>query len=157
MIVLTREAFEPGAELSRFCADRRETGAVVSFIGLARGRATGETALVLDAYEGFTEIEMERFADQAVRRFGLQDVQITHRIGPIGVGEAEIVMVLTAAEHRRASPSEACDFLMDYLKSRAPLWKQEPAADGPRWIEPTAADLADGRRWDEAEAGPEGP
>lgn len=154
MIVLTREAFEPGAELSRFCADRRETGAVVSFIGLARGRVAGETALMLEAYEGFTDIEMERFADQAVRRFGLQDVQITHRIGPIGVGEP-IVMVLTAAEHRRAA-FEACDFLMDYLKSRAPLWKQEPAADGPRWIEPTAADLADARRWDGAEAGPEG-
>jgi molybdopterin synthase catalytic subunit len=145
MIRLTREPFDPGAALSAFCAGRSATGAVASFVGLARGEPGAPVALELEAYEGFTQAQIARLAENAIARFALHEVQIIHRIGPIGPGEA-IVLVLTAAAHRRAA-FEACDFLMDYLKSQAPFWKKEPGPDGARWIEPTAGDLADLARW----------
>lgn len=146
MITLTETPFDPGAELSAFCARRSETGAVASFVGLARGEAGAATALELEAYPGFTEARIESMADEAVARFGLQAVRIVHRIGRIAPGEA-IVLVLVAAAHRRAA-FEACDLLMDYLKSRAPLWKREHGPAGARWVEPTEADLSDAARWD---------
>lgn len=146
MIRLVSEAFDPGAELNRFAGGREDVGAVAAFVGRAR-RDAGE-GLELEAYPGFTESEIGRLADEATRRFGLLAVAITHRIGRIAPGEA-IVQVLTAAAHRRAA-FEACDFLMDYLKSAAPLWKREWSAAGPRWVEPTQADRADRVRWESA-------
>jgi molybdopterin synthase catalytic subunit len=145
VITLTDQPFDPGAELGRFCAGRAATGAVASFVGLARGDPSRPVALELEAYPGFTEVEIEAFVEAAVDRFGLHDARVVHRFGPIAPGEA-IVLVLTAAAHRRAA-LEACDYLMDYLKSRAPLWKKEVSADGARWVEPTARDLADIARW----------
>jgi molybdopterin synthase catalytic subunit len=145
MIRLTEAPLDPGDELTRFCAGRTASGAVASFVGLARGASAGAPALELEAYPGFTEAEISGFAEAARARFDLQDLLILHRCGPIAVGEA-IVMVAAAAAHRRAA-FEACDFLMDYLKSRAPLWKKEHGPDGPRWVEPTSADLADLERW----------
>lgn len=145
-IRLTDQAFEPGAELTRFCADRSETGAVASFVGLARGERGLATALELEAYPGFTEAQIGEIAEAAVSRFGLHDFSILHRVGRIAPGEA-IVFVATASSHRRAA-LEACDHLMDYLKSRAPFWKREHGLDGARWVEPTARDLADAARWD---------
>jgi molybdopterin synthase catalytic subunit len=142
---LTEEAFEPGALLGAFSRGRRETGAVASFTGLARAEAGRTDVLELEAYPGFTEAEIGRISDQARERFGVQDVLIVHRIGRIGPGEP-IVFVATAAAHRRAA-FEACDFLMDYLKSRAPFWKKEHGPEGARWIEPTAQDHADRERW----------
>ena len=143
---LTRDPFEPGAELTGFCAGRTETGAVASFVGIARGEGGKATALELQAYPGFTEREIGRMADDATRRFGLADVLIIHRHGPIAPGEA-IVMVACASAHRREA-FQACDFLMDYLKSRAPFWKKEHGPGGARWVEPTARDLEDIARWD---------
>ncbi len=145
MIRLTQTSFDPGEELGRFCAGRGETGAVASFVGLARG-APGETVLELEAYPDFTEAEIGKIAAAAAERFGLHDLTIVHRIGKIAAGEA-IVLVLTAAAHRREA-FEACDFLMDYLKSSAPLWKKEFGQDGGHWVEPTPRDLADVARWD---------
>jgi molybdopterin synthase catalytic subunit len=145
MITLTDQAFDPGAALGAFCAGRAETGAVASFVGLARGGDT--TALELEAWPEFTAPEIDKAAKAARRRFALHDVAVIHRIGRIAPGEA-IVLVMTAAAHRREA-FEACDFLMDYLKSRAPLWKKEHGPDGARWVEPTARDLADARRWDD--------
>jgi len=146
MITLTDQAFDPGAELNRFRQGRTESGAVASFLGLARGRAGQPTVLDLEAYPGFTEGEIGKIAAQALARFALHDVHIVHRTGSISPGEA-IVLVLTAAAHRRQA-FEACDFLMDYLKSRAPLWKKEHGEAGASWVEPTERDLADARRWD---------
>lgn len=146
MIRLSEAAFEPGDELDRFARGRSETGAIASFLGLARRTSEAGVALELEAYPGFTEREIEVFARAAKARFGLQDLAIVHRIGPIQAGEA-IVLVMTAAAHRREA-FEACDFLMDYLKSKAPFWKKEFGPEGARWVEPTAADLADIRRWD---------
>jgi molybdopterin synthase catalytic subunit len=140
---LTTESFDPGAELGRFCAGRTESGAVASFVGIARGEAT---ALELQAYPGFTETEIDKMAEAATQRFSLHDVLIVHRHGAIAPGEA-IVMVATASAHRREA-FEACDYLMDYLKSRAPFWKKEHGPEGARWVEPTARDLDDIARWD---------
>jgi len=140
------EPFDPGALLTGFCQDRSETGAVVSFTGLARASAGETLQLELEAYPGFTDAEIGRIAQAAVARFSLHDVLIVHRIGLIAPGEA-IVFVATATSHRREA-FEAADHLMDYLKSRAPFWKKEHGPDGARWIEPTPRDLADAERWD---------
>jgi len=144
VIRLQTEPFEPGALLTRFCAGRSQTGAVVSFTGLTRGGDVER--LELEAYPGFTEAEIDRIAETARTRFGLHDLMIVHRIGEIAPGEA-IVFVATAAAHRREA-FEAADHLMDYLKSRAPFWKKEHGPDGARWIEPTERDHADAERWD---------
>ncbi|PIC01956.1 molybdenum cofactor biosynthesis protein MoaE [Caulobacter sp. X] len=145
-VALTDQPFEPGALVTAFCANRAETGAVATFVGLARAERGAAAALELEAYPGFTEAAIGEIADQATARFQLQDVQIVHRIGRIAPGEA-IVFVATAAGHRREA-FEACDFLMDYLKSRAPFWKKEHGQDGARWIEPTDRDRTDAQRWD---------
>ena len=146
MIRLSTEPFEPGAELTAFCAGRTESGAVASFVGIARGDAGLTTALELQAYPGFTEIEIGRMVEAAMARFSLHDALVVHRHGPIAPGEP-IVMVATASAHRREA-FEACDFLMDYLKSRAPFWKKEHGPGGARWVEPTERDLDDLARWD---------
>jgi len=146
MIRLVAEPFEPGALLTAFCAGRAETGGVASFTGLARAEQGQALALELEAYPGFTDTAIAAFADDAKARFGLQDYAIVHRTGRIAPGEA-IVFVATAAGHRRAA-FEACDFMMDYLKSRAPFWKKEHGPGGGRWIEPTARDRTDAQRWD---------
>lgn len=145
MIRLTEAPFDPGALLTEFSQGRTETGAVATFTGIARAEKGSTTVLELEAYPGFTEAEIGRIAEQARGRFGLHDFAILHRIGKIAPGEA-IVFVATAAGHRRAA-FEACDFLMDYLKSKAPFWKKEHGPDGERWVEPTAQDLADRDRW----------
>lgn len=146
MITLTTEAFDPGALLSGFCRDRSETGAIATFTGLARAEAGAARTLELEAYPGFTEAAIGEIAQAARTRFELDDLAVVHRIGQIAPGEP-IVFVATAARHRRAA-FEACDYLMDYLKSRAPFWKKEHGPDGARWIEPRAQDHADIARWD---------
>jgi molybdopterin synthase catalytic subunit len=143
---LTFEPFDPGAVLSAFCAGRSEVGAVATFTGLARAEEGATTTLELEAYPGFTEAEIGKIELKARARFGLLDAEILHRVGRIEPGEP-IDLVATAAKHRR-SAFEACDFLMDYLKSRAPCWKKEHGPDGERWIEPRAEDHADIARWD---------
>ncbi len=146
MIRVTDRPIDPGAELTAFCRVRGDTGAVASFLGLARGKPGEATVLELEAYGGFTEDAIGEMIGAAKARFSLHDAVVIHRVGAIAAGEA-IVLVLTAAGHRREA-FEACDFLMDYLKSRAPLWKKEHGRAGPRWVEPTARDLADAARWD---------
>jgi len=145
MIALTDQPFDPGALLSAFSRDRTETGAIASFTGIARAEEGSTAILELEAYPGFTEAEIGKIADQARRRFSLHDLLIRHRVGKIAPGEP-IVFVATAASHRRAA-FEACDFLMDYLKSKAPFWKKEHGPQGERWIEPTAQDHSDRERW----------
>jgi len=147
MITLVAEPFEPGALLTAFCADRSETGAVASFTGLARAEQGQAAVLELAAYPGFTDAAIQAFADEVRARFQLQDYRIVHRTGRIAPGEA-IVFVATAAGHRRAA-FEACDCLMDWLKSRAPFWKKQHGPDGARWIEPTDRDRTDAARWDQ--------
>ena len=145
MVRLQDEPFDAGQLLTAFTEGRRETGAVVSFTGIARAEDGTVETLELEAYPGFTDAAIEAMAAEAQARFSLHDVLVVHRTGRIGPGEP-IVFVATAATHRREA-FEAADQLMDYLKSRAPFWKKERGPDGARWIEPTDRDLADAARW----------
>ncbi|MDB5444363.1 MAG: molybdopterin converting factor, subunit 2 [Phenylobacterium sp.] len=146
MITLSEAPFDPGALLSEFAKGRSEVGAIATFTGLARAEGGEAVTLELEAYPGFTEAEIGKIAEQARTRFALDDLMVRHRVGKIAPGEP-IVFVATAARRRRAA-FEACDFLMDYLKSRAPFWKKEHGPGGARWIEPRAEDHADVARWD---------
>jgi molybdopterin synthase catalytic subunit len=150
MIELVDQPFDPGALLSAFSRGRTETGAVATFTGIARAERGETKILELEAYPGFTEGEIGKIAEQARARFSLDDLMILHRVGKIAPGEP-IVFVATAAGHRRAA-FEACDFLMDYLKSAAPFWKKEHGPAGARWIEPTPQDLQDRARWEKEQA-----
>lgn len=149
-VTLQTAPFDPGALLTAFAAGRAETGAIASFTGLARAEGGATSVLELEAYPGFTDAAIAGMIDAAIARFSLQDAIVVHRTGRIAPGEA-IVFVATAAAHRRAA-LEACDHLMDWLKSRAPFWKKEHGPDGSRWIEPTDRDKADAARWDEGVA-----
>ena len=144
------EAFDAGHLLTDFSAGRTRSGGVVSFTGLAREATDGAAVatLELDAYPGFTEPAIAAMEAEARARFDVQDLLIVHRYGPIAPGEA-IVFVAAAAEHRRAA-FEAADFLMDYLKTRAPFWKKESGPDGERWIEPRPSDYDDVTRWSQS-------
>jgi molybdopterin synthase catalytic subunit len=146
MIRLSDQPFDPGALLTEFSQGRAETGAVATFTGIARAEAGATIALELEAYPGFTEREIARIAEEARGRFGLDDFAILHRVGKIAPGEP-VVFVATASRHRRGA-FEACDYLMDYLKSRAPFWKKEHGPDGARWVDPRPEDHADVARWD---------
>ena len=146
IVTLADQPFEPGALVTAFCADRQETGAVATFVGLARAERGQAVALELEAYPGFTDAAIGEIAQAAIDRFKLHDVHIVHRVGRIAPGEA-IVFVAAAARHRREA-FEAADFMMDYLKSRAPFWKKETGEDGSRWIEPSTRDRDDATRWD---------
>ncbi len=146
MIVISETPIEPGALLRDFSAGRTETGAIVSFTGLMRGEQGGAVQLELEAYAGFAEARINEVADKVSDQHKLDGLLIVHRVGVMAPGDP-IVFVATAAAHRRAA-FEACDQLMDYLKSRAPFWKKSYGPDGARWVEPTAQDLSDAARWD---------
>jgi molybdopterin synthase catalytic subunit len=145
-VTLSSAPIQPGALLDGFCAGRTETGAVASFTGIARAEQGATKALELETYEGFAETQITAAVAAAVTRFDLQDAMVVHRIGKVAPGEA-VVFVAAAAQHRKAA-LEACDQLMDYLKSRAPFWKKEHGPNGERWIEPTSADHDAAKRWD---------
>lgn len=144
MLVLVQpQPFDAAALMDGFGSG---AGAVVTFTGLVRGDG-GIVALDIEHYPGMTESALQAHATSAVQRFGLTDVLIVHRHGHIPVGEA-IMMVATAAPHRRAA-FDAADFLMDWLKSRAPFWKRDIGPEGPRdWVAATDADEDALTRWD---------
>jgi molybdopterin synthase catalytic subunit len=146
MISLSDQPIDPGVLLSGFCRGRSETGAVASFVGLARADGQAASRLELEAYPGFTETAIAEIAHAAMERFSLDDLLIAHRVGVMAPGDP-IVFVATAASHRRAA-FEACDYLMDYLKSRAPFWKKAHGPDGGHWIEPRPQDYEDVARWE---------
>lgn len=143
---LASDPIDPGALLSAFLEGRTDTGGVVSFTGLVRRDGSVE-ALELEAYPGFTEPAIDAIIAEARARFSLDDAVVVHRVGRVEPGQP-VVFVAAAAAHRRAA-FEAADYLMDYLKSRAPFWKKSHEADGARWIEPTPQDAADLARWTE--------
>jgi len=149
---LQSDSFAPGDLLAAFCEGRRDVGAVVSFTGLVRSEGDTVEALELEAYPGFTDLEIGRIADAAALRHGLIEVLIVHRVGRLLPGEP-IVFVAAAASHRRAAFA-AADQLMDYLKSRAPFWKKSHDLGGERWIDPRPEDYQDAQRWDDAPATP---
>ncbi|MEI7931988.1 MAG: molybdenum cofactor biosynthesis protein MoaE [Alphaproteobacteria bacterium] len=145
-IALQDTPFDPGVLLAYFSRGRTETGGIVTFTGVARADGGKSDILELEAYPGFTEAQIRKIAEEARARFALHDLMVIHRVGKIKPGEP-IVFVATAAGHRREA-FEAADFLMDYLKSKAPFWKKEHGPAGEKWIEPSERDHADVARWD---------
>ncbi len=139
------ERFAIELEHKRFrAALPSDAGAVVSFSGIVRGD-DDLSALRLDHYPGFTESEIQNIVDKACARWGLIDCAVIHRVGELEPEEV-IVWVATASKHRRDAFA-AADYIMDYLKSDAPFWKQERRGDCLEWIEPRAQDYDDKKRW----------
>ncbi|MBP1807565.1 molybdenum cofactor biosynthesis protein MoaE [Rubellimicrobium aerolatum] len=138
------DPFDPGAELSAFTARAAGAGAVVSFTGVVRGDG-GLSALEIEHYPGMTEAAIASMVAEAKARFGLTAARVIHRHGPLAVNEP-IMMVLAAAPHRGAAFA-AAEFLMDWLKSRAPFWKRELRADGAAWVAAKDEDEAALGRW----------
>jgi molybdopterin synthase catalytic subunit len=144
---LQRESFDPAAEAAALAHGRTDIGALVTFTGICRGAEAGEpiAALTLEQYPGMAEAEIARHVEEARTRWPLMGVTVIHRYGRIEPGE-NIVLVVTASSHREAAFA-AAEFLMDYLKTRAPFWKQVESAAGKTWIEAKATDDAAAVRW----------
>ena len=138
-------AFDLGAEANRFSRDLKGAGAVVTFSGLVRDNGGQLTAMEIEHYPGMTEKAVSAIMDEAVARWGLADALVIHRYGVLRSGEP-IMMVATAASHR-ADAFAAAEFLMDYLKSRAPFWKKEISANGADWVAAKDSDEAALTRW----------
>ncbi|HSP32479.1 MAG TPA: molybdopterin synthase catalytic subunit MoaE [Halomonas sp.] len=129
-------------------AGRSDIGAMVSFTGLVRdfNETPDVTGLTLEHYPGMTERTLTGIGEQAWQRWSLQAVRIIHRVGYLEPGDP-IVRVLVASAHRREA-FEACDFIMDFLKTQAPFWKKEHSAQGEYWVKERHSDHKDAERWD---------
>ena len=139
--------FDVGAEIARLRAGNASIGAVASFIGVCRDLNDGDRVadMVLEHYPGMTERALERIAADARGRWDLIDILIVHRVGRM-LPTDQIVLVVVTGGHR-GEAFAACEFLMDYLKTKAPFWKKEQTPDGSRWVEARADDDAAAERW----------
>ncbi len=146
-IRIQADPFDAAAETARLAGGRPDIGAVVSFTGFCRDEGGRLAALELEHYPGMAEAEIARIAEEAEGRWPLMGLTIIHRFGRIRPGEG-IVLVLAASAHRRAA-FEAAEFLMDYLKTRAPFWKREHLRDGTigDWVEAKSLDDDAMERW----------
>ena len=144
---LQPEPFDPAAEAAALAHGRTDIGAVVIFTGICRGDEQGEpiTALTLEHYPGMAEAEIARHVEEAQSRWSLLGVTVVHRYGRILPGD-NIVLVVTASSHRQDAFA-AAEFLKDYLKTRAPFWKQVERAGGTQWVDAKAGDDAAAERW----------
>ena len=137
--------FDPGHVLNVFTKQQDSAGAVVSFSGVVRDVDDGLIAMEIEHFPGMTEKAIAEMIDTATARFQLSDVLVIHRFGRLSKGEI-IMMVATAAPHRKAA-FQGAEFLMDYLKSRAPFWKKEITASGETWVTATCDDEDALTRW----------
>jgi molybdopterin synthase catalytic subunit len=139
--------FDLAAEVAGLTQGRRDIGAVATFTGICRDHEAGHgvSAMTLEHYPGMAEAEIARHVEEAQRRWPLLGVTVIHRYGRLVPGD-NIVLVITAAAHRAAAFS-AAEFLMDYLKTRAPFWKKEERREGDAWVEAKAADDSAADRW----------
>jgi len=147
MIRVQREDFDVGAEVAALSTDNHAVGGVAVFIGLVRDMAGEEAigAMTLDHYPGMTERMLERIEAEAKDRWPLEAALIIHRFGRLEPGE-RIVLVATASAHRQAA-FEACEFLVDWLKTKAPFWKLEEKSSGAEWVTAKASDDKAAARW----------
>jgi molybdopterin synthase catalytic subunit len=148
IVRIQREDFDLAAEIAALSDGRRDIGAVVSFTGLCRDEGGTLAALELEHYPGMAEAEIARVAERAAARWPLLGLLAIHRYGRVSPGE-QIVLVIATSAHRRAA-FEAADFMMDYLKTRAPFWKREHLTDGRigGWVEAKREDDEAADRWD---------
>ncbi|MEZ5872587.1 MAG: molybdenum cofactor biosynthesis protein MoaE [Nitratireductor sp.] len=147
VVRIQREDFDVAEEIARISRDQRDIGAVVTFTGLCRDEGGSLAALELEHYPGMAEAEIMRIARQAIERWPLKALVAVHRFGKIAPG-GNIVLVVAASAHRQAA-FEAASFLMDFLKTRAPLWKKEHLIDGSegKWVDAREADNEAAERW----------
>jgi len=144
-VVVQAELFDAGAELNAFAKGRPDVGAIVTFSGLVRDVPGGLRGMEIEHYPGMTAKAIEAIASDAQERWSLADVLVIHRYGVLNAADP-IMMVATAAKHR-ADAFAAADFLMDYLKSRAPFWKKETTGTGAAWVAAKDEDEAALDRW----------
>ena len=139
--------FDLGAEVAALRAGDAGVGAVAAFVGTVRDRNDGQgvSSMELEHYPGMTERAIEAMIDEACKRFDIRGARVIHRVGPLQALE-QIVLVAVASAHR-GQAFQACEFLMDYLKTQAPFWKKEAGADGAQWVDARVADDAALARW----------
>jgi len=145
---LQSEDFDAGAEARKLAAGRTDVGALVTFTGICRGAEAGApvAAMTLEHYPGMAEAEIARHVEDAQARWPLLGVTVIHRYGRMLPGD-DIVLVVTAASHR-GDAFAAAEFLMDYLKTRAPFWKKEERAEGTTWVDAKDTDDIAAERWE---------
>lgn len=152
MKILVSEAdFDPGAEINALHANQPKAGAVASFVGLVRDINNGDSVntLTLEHYPAMTDKSLRGIVDEATQRWELLDVTVIHRVGLLKPLD-RIVFVGVASMHRGESFA-ACEFIMDYLKTRAPFWKKEGTPEGNRWVEAKRSDEDAATRWEAPE------
>jgi molybdopterin synthase catalytic subunit len=144
---IQHEDFDVAAEIAALRAGDRGVGAVCSFIGTVRDRNEGDavSAMELEHYPGMTEKAIDEMIDAAFKRFDILGARVIHRIGRLAPAD-QIVLVVVTSAHRGES-FEACQFLMDYLKTQAPFWKKESTPAGERWVDARVSDDAALARW----------
>jgi molybdopterin synthase catalytic subunit len=147
MIRVQEKDFDIGAEIANLRKGRTDIGAIAAFAGLVRDHASGGevTAMTLEHYPGMTEKELARIEAEAHARWPLSDSLIVHRVGRLLPGD-NIVLVIALSAHRQAA-FEAAQFLMDYLKTKAPFWKTEETNGGREWVSARESDDAEAARW----------
>ena len=146
-ISVQADDFDLSAEVAALRAGNPAVGAVCSFVGTVRDRNDGSAvaSMELEHYPGLTEKAIEAMIDEAHRRFSLFGVRVVHRVGLLQPQD-QIVLVAVTSAHRGES-FQACEFLMDYLKTQAPFWKKEQTPEGARWVDARVADDAALARW----------
>ncbi len=146
-VTIQSQDFDLGAEVAALRAGNAAVGAVAAFVGTVRDRndGSGVASMELEHYPGMTERAIEAMIDDAVQRFGIDGARVVHRIGLLQPLD-QIMMVAVTSAHR-GSAFQACEFLMDYLKTQAPFWKKEQTPAGARWVDARAADDAALQRW----------
>ena len=146
-VSIQTEDFNVADEIAALRAGDKGVGAVCTFIGTVRDRNEGDavSAMELEHYPGMTEKAIEAMIDEAFRRFDLRAARVIHRVGPLAPPD-QIVFVAVTSAHRGES-FQACEFLMDYLKTQAPFWKKEHMPDGARWVDARVADDEALARW----------
>ena len=148
MIKVQTEDFDVGAEIRALTEANRKIGAVVSFVGLVRDMAGDQAVdtMTLEHYPGMTEKMLGKIEAEAAERWNLDASLIIHRYGPLAAGD-QIVLTVTASAHRQDA-FEANEFLMDWLKTKAPFWKREAGPDGDQWVEARDSDDEAAARWE---------
>ena len=148
MIRVQEEDFDMGREVAALYEGKYEIGAVCTFLGLVRDLpdSDGLKTMTLEHYPGMTEKELAKIEKDARARWPLSECLIIHRYGALQPGD-QIVMVATASPHRQAA-FESCNFLMDFLKTRAPFWKRENTGNGEQWVDARETDDVAAERWD---------
>ncbi len=146
------EDFDLGAEVARLRARDPRVGAVASFVGVVRDLNDGDSVagMTLEHYPGMTERSIEAIVAEARQRWDILDALVIHRIGELRPTDQIVLVVVTSAH--RGEAFAACEFLMDYLKTRAPFWKKERVASGSRWVEARASDDEAAARWSRRES-----